>query len=387
MTRTISGLVRQISPGLLAQLLERFEISRADSESMSKSELNSVLLNASETVQKKLDDLRARIQLLTTPIGDDYVSGAIKRITSPTAQFDLRNETERALWLWLYDEPQADKIARQVAFDSRFERSDFWAGIRLQPTNAANWPALYDKQVLRALVIDVWKQPIKTRLHIEIEKRPGLRDGKNVTQITLSKQGRLQAVTEVDINENLVTKQIEPSHQVLIVVDENQNTLDVVSDRLGTRVRNAFFKAIASPLGIAVKDMKSLAPRLPNLSVLRHRTRFECAPSQDGFERVNLVGVTISHTSRGLLVLNTKSLDEVSAYEAFGWWQLKGDKSLPDGTINSASMLFTFKKESTKAPLQRVLSLRDGKGLTWRGWRERDRQNAMRLLETWGLLK
>jgi hypothetical protein len=95
----------------------------------------------------------------------------------------------------------------------------------------------------------------------------------------------------------------------------------------------------------------------------------------------------ISHKSRGLLVLNTKSLKEISVYDACRWWQLNGDKGLPDGAISNASLLFTFKQEGTKAPPQRMLSLHDGKGLTWRGWRDHDRQNAMRLLEAWELIK
>jgi hypothetical protein len=250
-----------------------------DGAQMSKSDMKCVLINAPEPIQKELENLRALIQLLTSPIGDDYVNSAVKRINSPPVQPALKNETERALWLWLIDEAEADKITRQVVFDARFERQDFWAGIQLQQDVKANWSALYDNQVLRALVIDVWKQPTETRLHIEIEKRPSLRGGAEVTQMTLSKQGRLRAITEIDSNENLITKQIEPSHQVLIIIDEDQNTLDLVSDRLGARVRKAFFAAVAEPLGIAMQDMKALAPRLPDLSALRRRTRFECAPS------------------------------------------------------------------------------------------------------------
>lgn len=397
MVRSIGGLLDRLAPAMQRALFLHLGLPYPSTDDdpptkQLKETLKTAFSTADAAFIRTSDALLADLNILASPIGETYVAQELTTSEPPVGDLfpgTLEGEHDRALWLIINDPIAAADIIAVASFDSRFEKPAHWAGVRIPNARPGFWDELSDENVLKGVFERSRAKGTvpPTRLGVEYHSRRALRHAGQTIQATLSEGGKRETPILTGADGKHKRTPIQHTRQFHVVIDADQETFDVVSLDLAKGVRTKLFQDLAEMAGVSADQLARLSPRELRLDQLARTRDFPCSPSRHGFERVELTSLTIFRSDVGALVLNTTGADRLHVRDAWNRWSGQTHHAPPFGKVTAATLVFDFAADQNDdKKSSRPLRYTEAGGFQFRGWREYQRQQALRLLTELGLL-
>lgn len=299
----------------------------------------------------------------------------------------LPSAFDRAIWLRSNHPDVIAAAADLLEFDRRFQRDAYWNGFDIEgvpDTDNLKRRLNEDKARIAKCFGEPGRPPPDIR--IEIFRRSAGRSHSEACVCTIAVEGALDKVSGFG-REKTEFIVFHPEWMATIVIDEEQQRFDMVSERHGKTLRCSVLSVVADHLGVKFDSRKALKARFVDLSRLKRRCSLSVEP-EDGLSGPPcLVAATIVRGNLGLLRLDSRASSTNDAWAEFGAYTSSEGNSFLGANVVSAGFEFEFRPRSGKgSPKRRFVHLTRPNGMTLRAWPQEHRDIADRVFRRNGII-
>jgi hypothetical protein len=380
-------LFERLSPGVMADFLEAFEIQPPKGPTSTLAERADNSAGAADDDKREaMRRVADRILLLSRKDNAHILIREAREQKIELPQVD--GPHDRAASAWRHQNDLFEEAYGWALLSKKFERDAHWTGYQCAKEFDADLIDVKDADFVDRLKA-IYREYDGSGQTLKLRKfaRRSLRGEKDAWQVDILRQGLAEEIISLTDAGKTRRKPIKPQLEASVFLEGQSGVVDVMAERSGKAIRDSIARAFMAKLGLPEAQLKRLPPRWVYLDKLRTRPTSFKYDASDGIGDFRIVQLQLAKPDGSLLTIDSRESSEPDVYASWQHWTYQPIPSFGNCDVSSARIAFDFLSYPTHGKSEnRTLRLFGDHGLTAKNWPDELRQRAERLCERWKLI-